>query len=166
MTVIYSCLLDSGFNLAAEEFLFSQRQDEILFLYVNSPCVVIGCNQSIVSECDIGFCKDQAIPIIRRISGGGAVFHDEGNINFCFISNRTQGNFSLGSEFLLPIIHVLNDLKIKVTLGKRKDLWLPGEYKISGTASHISKTRELHHGTLLYDTNLEMHLFQKKKMRM
>jgi lipoate-protein ligase A len=156
MTVIYSCLFDSGFNLAAEEFLFSQRQDEILFLYVNNPSVVIGCNQSIVSECDIDFCKEQAIPIFRRISGGGAVFHDEGNFNFCFISTRKQGNSSLGIEFLKPVLQVLKDLKIEVTLGKRKDLWLPGEFKISGTASHINKTRELHHGTLLYDSSLEM----------
>jgi len=66
-----------------------------------------------------------------------AVFYDEENIIFWFISNRTQGNFSLKSEFLLPIIHVLNDLKIEVTLGKRKDLWLPGECKISGITSHM-----------------------------
>ncbi|HEY5593001.1 MAG TPA: biotin/lipoate A/B protein ligase family protein [Paludibacter sp.] len=154
MKMIFSSLQDPGFNLAAEEYLFSQRWDEILFLYINNPCVVIGCNQSAVLECDVSFCQDHAISIYRRMSGGGAVFHDTGNLNFCFISNRTQGYSPLGSEFLLPIIHILNDLEIDVSAGKRKDLWLPGDYKISGTASRVSSTRELHHGTLLYDTDL------------
>ncbi|HEY5500015.1 MAG TPA: lipoate--protein ligase family protein [Bacteroidales bacterium] len=154
MKIIFSNLQDPGFNLAAEEYLFSQRQDEMLFVYVNNPCIVIGCNQSAVLECDVSFCKDHAISIFRRMSGGGAVFHDTGNLNFCFISNRTQGNSPLGGEFLLPIIHVLKELEIEVIPGKRKDLWLPGGYKISGTASRVSSTRELHHGTLLYDTDL------------
>ena len=154
MRMIFSNLQDPGFNLAAEEYLFSQRQDEILFIYVNNPCVVIGCNQSAVLECDVSFCRDHNISIFRRMSGGGAVFHDTGNLNFCFISNRTQGKSPLGSEFLLPIIHVLKDLGVDVLSGKRKDLWLPGGYKISGTASRVSSTRELHHGTLLYDTDL------------
>jgi lipoate-protein ligase A len=156
MTIIYSTSNSPAFNLATEEFLFSEHHDDLLFLYVNQPSVIIGCNQAIRNEVDLEFCLQNGIQIVRRMSGGGAVYHDEGNINFCFISNRTQGNSSLDSEFLLPIIHVLNDLKIEVTPGKRKDLWLPGEYKISGTASHISKTRELHHGTILYDTDLEM----------
>jgi len=154
MKIIFSSLHNPGFNLAAEEYLFSQRQDEMLFLYVNNPCVVIGCNQSAVLECDVTFCKDHDISILRRMSGGGAVFHDTGNLNFCFISNRTQGQSPLGSEFLLPIIHVLKDLGIEVFSGKRKDLWLPGGYKISGTASRVTSSRELHHGTLLYDTEL------------
>jgi len=154
MKIIFSNLQDPGFNLAAEEYIFSQQQDEMLFIYVNNPCVVIGCNQSAVLECDVKFCKDHDISILRRMSGGGAVFHDTGNLNFCFISNRTQGQSPLGSEFLLPIIHVLKDLGIEVFSGKRKDLWLDGGYKISGTASRVTSSRELHHGTLLYDTDL------------
>jgi len=156
MTIIFSTSKSPTFNLATEEFLFSERHDDILFLYVNKPSVIIGSNQAIRNEVDLEFCMQNEIRIVRRMSGGGAVYHDEGNINFCFISNRIYGNFPMESEFLLPIIHVLNDFKIEVTLGKRKDLWSTGEYKISGTASHISKTRELHHGTLLYDTNLEL----------
>ena len=156
MTIIFSTSKSPTFNLATEEFLFSERHDDILFLYVNKPSVIIGSNQAIRNEVDLEFCMQNEIRIVRRMSGGGAVYHDEGNINFCFIFNRIYGNFPMESEFLLPIIHVLNDFKIEVTLGKRKDLWSTGEYKISGTASHISKTRELHHGTLLYDTNLEL----------
>ena len=150
MIIISSTSKSPTFNLATEEFLFFERHDDILFLYVNKPSVIIGSNQAIRNEVDLEFCMQNEIRIVRRMSGGGAVYHDEGNINFCFISSRIQGNSSMGSDFLLPIIHVLNDFKIEVTLGKRKDLWSTGEYKISGTASHISKTRELHHGTQLH----------------
>lgn len=94
------------------------------------------------------------IPVFRRISGGGTVFQDRGNLNYCFISNRIQGNSPLSVDFLKPIVTILSDLQIEVKIGKRKDLWLPGGHKISGTASHVGKSRELHHGTLLYDSDL------------
>lgn len=155
MVIIQSNSQSTGFNLAAEEYLFSRREDEILFLYVNSPSVVIGSNQAILAEVDMDYCTANNITIFRRMSGGGAVFHDEGNLNYCFISNRKVGESALGSDFLLPIISVLKDLSVDVEIGKRKDLWLPEGYKVSGTASHVGKTRELHHGTLLYDANLE-----------
>jgi len=156
MKIIYSTSNLPTFNLAAEEFLFSERQDDLLFLYVNKPSVIIGCNQAIRNEVDLEFCQENNIQIVRRMSGGGAVFHDLGNLNFCFISNKTEEKSSLNDEFLQPIENILNDLGVPVKIGKRKDLWLEGKYKISGTASHISKNRELHHGTLLYDTNLKM----------
>jgi lipoate-protein ligase A len=88
------------------------------------------------------------------MSGGGTVFHDLGNLNFCFISIKKTGESALGSEFLQPIIWALNELFVETKIGKRKDIWLPDEHKISGTASHVGKTRELHHGTLLYDSDL------------
>lgn len=155
MQIIRSCSNLPGFNLAAEECLFSQRQDEILFLYINRPCIVIGCNQAMSSEIDPDYCSEQSISLFRRMSGGGAVYHDEGNLNYCFIKNRVPGKFPLSSEFLQSIIQVLMELYIPVSIGKRNDIWLPGGYKISGTASHVGKFRELHHGTLLYDSNLE-----------
>jgi lipoate-protein ligase A len=89
------------------------------------------------------------------MSGGGAVYHDEGNLNYCFIKNRVPGKFPLNSEFLQSIVQVMIELYIPVSVGKRNDIWLPGGYKISGTASHVGKYRELHHGTLLYDSNLD-----------
>lgn len=155
MQIIRSSSTTPGFNLAAEEYIFSQRQDEILFLYVNSPCVVIGCNQALLSEADTDYCSAYHISLFRRMSGGGAVYHDEGNLNYCFVKNRIPGKFPLGAEFLHPIVEILETLEISVQLGARKDLWLPDGYKISGTASHVGKFRELHHGTLLYDSDLE-----------
>ena len=154
MIIIQSTSHSPTFNLAAEEFLFSERQDEILFLYVNEPSVIIGSNQAILNEVDFDFCSENNIQVVRRLSGGGAVYHDEGNINYCFIKNKIQGEFPLGGEFLQPIVQILSELLIDVQIGKRKDLWLPGRHKISGTASHVGKTRELHHGTLLYDSDL------------
>ena len=156
MQIIHSTFNSPTFNLAAEEYLFFERQDDLLFLYVNEPSVVIGCNQAIRNEVDLKFCEQNEIQVVRRMSGGGAVFHDLGNLNFCFISNKTEGKSALNDDFLKPIVDVLTDLGVPVAVGKRKDLWLQSEYKISGTASHVAKNRELHHGTLLYDTTLEM----------
>ena len=91
---------------------------------------------------------------MRRLSGGGAVYHDNGNLNFSFIRNREKSKFPLGTDFLKPVVKLLNGIGIPVETGKRKDLWLDG-FKVSGTASHIGKDRVMHHGTLLYDTNIE-----------
>lgn len=154
MTILQSLSNSPTFNLSAEEYLFSQRCDELIFLYVNEPCVIIGSNQVLENEVDVEFCKENDIQVLRRISGGGAVYHDTGNLNYCFISNRVTGRMSLDTEFLNPIIAILTELHIDVHQGIRKDLWLPLDSKISGTASHVSKTRELHHGTLLYDSDL------------
>lgn len=156
MQIIHSISTSPTFNLAAEEYLFSEWQDDLLFLYVNEPSVIIGCNQAIRNEVDLDFCQENDIQIVRRMSGGGAVYHDKGNLNFCFISAKTEGKSSLNDDFLQPIVEILKDLEIPVQIGKRKDLWLQNEYKITGTASHVAKNRELHHGTLLYDANLEM----------
>jgi lipoate-protein ligase A len=155
MRFILSRSTNPGFNLAAEEFLFLRQSEETLFLYVNEPCVVVGCNQSMLAEADTAYCATEKIGLYRRLSGGGAVFHDLGNLNYCFVKNRIPGQSPLGAAFLEPVVNVLRSMEIPVEVGSRKDLWLPGGFKISGTASHVGKTKELHHGTLLYDTSLE-----------
>lgn len=142
-----------SFNLAAEEYLFSKQGEDFLLLYVNQPSVIIGSNQAVLNEIDQDFCIEHDIRIIRRLSGGGAVYHDTGNLNFSFIHGKTGE--PLSARFLDPVVEVLRALDISVEVRKRKDLWLEG-YKISGTASHLSKGRELHHGTLLYDTDIEL----------
>jgi len=156
MQILFSQSNSPTLNLASEEYLFSERTDDLLFLYVNEPSVIIGCNQAIRNEVDLDFCLKNDIQIVRRMSGGGAVFHDFGNLNFCFISNKINGESSLNNDFLQPIVAVLNEQRVPVTIGKRKDLWLENNYKITGTASHVGKSRELHHGTLLYNTNIDM----------
>lgn len=155
MQIIRSTSASPTFNLATEEYLFSKRQEEFLFFYVNSPSVIVGCNQAIANEVNFPFCAENNIQIVRRMSGGGTVYHDSGNLNYCFITNQDNGKSALNPDFLDPIVKVLHDISIPVEIGKRKDLWLPNAFKISGTASHVSRLRELHHGTLLYDSNLD-----------
>lgn len=152
MKCIFSPSAIPAFNLAAEEYLFS-TPGEYLLLYVNTTSIIIGYNQAVVNEVDLDFCIENDIRIIRRLSGGGAVYHDSGNLNYSFISDKKEA--PLSADFLLPVVYVLQQLDIPAGIGKRKDLWLPGGYKISGTASHVSKGRVLHHGTLLYESNLE-----------
>ncbi|MCE5177922.1 MAG: lipoate--protein ligase family protein [Porphyromonadaceae bacterium] len=153
MNIVMSPSSTPSFNLAAEEYLFSRKGEDFLLLYVNEPSVIIGSNQAVRNEVDPDFCIEHDIRIIRRLSGGGAVYHDRGNLNYTFIQDSTGA--PLSARFLEPVVTVLHKLDIPVEIGKRKDLWLEG-YKISGTASHVSRGRELHHGTLLYDTDLEM----------
>lgn len=153
MNIIVSPSTTPAFNLAAEEHLFSRKGENFLWLYVNEPSVIIGSNQAVMNEVDPDFCIEHDIRIIRRMSGGGAVYHDEGNLNYSFIHDSTGA--PLSTRFLEPVVVVLHKLGIPVVIGKRKDLWLEGR-KISGTASHISRGRELHHGTLLYDADLEV----------
>lgn len=142
-----------SFNLAAEEYLFSRQGEDFLLLYVNESSVIIGSNQAVLNEVDPDFCIEHDIRIVRRLSGGGAVYHDTGNLNFSFIHGKTGE--PLSARFLDPVVEALRALDISVEVRKRKDLWLD-EHKISGTASHLSKGRELHHGTLLYDTDLTL----------
>ena len=155
MQIIHSTSNSPSFNLAAEEYLFNSQTDDLLILYVNEPSVIIGNNQVVQNEVDVEFCVENNVEILRRMSGGGAVYHDLGNLNYCFIANRVEGKSALNADFLQPIVDILHTLSVPVTIGVRKDLWLPGGFKVSGTASHVNKKRELHHGTLLIDTNLD-----------
>lgn len=155
MKLLFSEYTTAAENLAYEEFLFNTCEEELLLLYINQPSVIIGSNQVVENEVNVDYCKANNIKIIRRISGGGAVYHDTGNLNYSFIFNRDKNISPLADDFLIPVIHVLQQLEIPVKIGKRKDLYLPGEFKISGTASHINKNKELHHGTLLFNTDLD-----------
>ena len=155
MTLIQSLSNSPTYNLAFEEYLFTEFQTDFLLFYVNEPCVIIGANQAVQNEVNIDYCRTNDIKIIRRKSGGGAVYHDFGNLNFSFISSIKADKSALSDAFLQPIVEILNSLHVPVEIGKRKDLWLPDGFKVSGTASQIRKNRELHHGTLLIKTDLE-----------
>ncbi len=152
MKVVVSSSTIPSFNLAAEEYLFTRKGEDFFFLYCNDPSVIIGSNQAVVNEVDQDWCIEHEIRIIRRMSGGGAVYHDQGNLNYSLLYDKSEA--PLSGRFLEPVVAVLQALSVPVEVGKRKDLWLNGK-KISGTASHVSLQRELHHGTLLYDSDLE-----------
>ena len=147
---------DAAFHLALEELLFSQSDQEYLLVYRNTPSVIIGQNQVAQNEVNIDFCHRNNIGIFRRISGGGAVYHDLHNINYAFIVHKSSSFSGMNGVFLKPVIQTLQQLNIPAFVGDRKQLLLPGNFKISGTASHVKGMRELHHGTLLYNTQLDM----------
>ena len=153
--IIVSNNNSSAFNLAAEKYLFYENKEDILFLYVNDNSVIVGANQVLSNEVNLDFCKKNNISVQRRMSGGGAVFHDFGNLNYCFIKCLESDKNPLNNDFLQPIIDVMKTFSVPLTIGKRHDLWLPNGFKVGGTASLVRKKRILQHGTLLFDTDLE-----------
>lgn len=146
---------DPFFNLAIEEYLLKSNDNEYLILGVNSPCIVIGKHQSAHREVNTKFVFENKIPVIRRISGGGTVFHDKGNLNFTFIRQSETGKQVDFPKYTQPVIDFLFFLGIEAKFEGKNDLKIDG-FKISGNAEHIHRNRVLHHGTLLFSASLEM----------
>jgi lipoate-protein ligase A len=143
-------------NLAFEEYFLKSKDlgDEILMLWQNEPAVVIGRFQNIWGEVNLPYAEVHHIAVIRRISGGGTVYHDLGNLCFTFIVPRIVPEKLDLSQYSRRIQKALGQLGIPVELTQRNDLLLDGK-KICGNAMSIQKGRLLFHGTLLYDANLE-----------
>ena len=140
-------------NGLLEEHLLTERPlGDVLLFYINRPSVIVGRNQRIEAEVDTDYCLRHGIEIVRRLSGGGTVYHDYGNINYAFIVDKDERPV-LDRDFATPIIDALRPLGVEAVSGERKEL-LVGGYKISGTASHVARTRILFHGTLLHRTDL------------
>jgi len=145
---------DPFFNLAVDESLLRNTKEDYLILGINSPSVVIGKHQVAHRETDTKFITENKIPVIRRISGGGAVYHDPGNLNFSFILQSTHGKQVDFRKYTLPVIEFLKSEGIKVDFEGKSDLKVNG-LKISGNAEHVYRERVLHHGTLLFESRLE-----------
>lgn len=146
---------DPFFNIAVDEYLLKNRQEDFLVLSVNTPSVIIGKHQVAHREADTLFVGENNIPVIRRISGGGAVFHDEGNLNFSFILQSKQGSQVDFRKYTLPVIEFLSTLGVDAKFEGKNDLKVDG-LKISGNAEHVYRQRVLHHGTLLFDSKLDL----------
>ena len=146
---------DPFFNLAIEEFLLKNSKEEYLILGVNNPSVIIGKHQSGHREVNTKFVYENHIPVIRRISGGGTVFHDNGNLNFSFIRQSESGKQVDFRKYTQPVIDFLVSIGVEVKFAGKNDLKVDG-YKISGNAEHIHRNRVLHHGTLLFNSSLDM----------
>ena len=145
---------DPFFNLAAEEYLLREVAEPVLRLWRNTPCVVIGRHQIPCLEVNLVEAHNRNVPILRRLSGGGAVYHDLGNINFTLITPLEKGQGIDFDRMLAPIVSALNALGIAAVHVGRGDVRVDG-LKISGNAAYIWKNRLLHHGTLLWDANLD-----------
>lgn len=144
---------DPYFNLAAEEYVLREFNDDCFMLWLNKPSVIVGKHQNTLAEINYDYIIKHDIKVVRRISGGGTVFQDLGNINFTFIKNGEPGKLVDFRKFTQPIIDVLAKLGIEARFEGRNDLTIGGR-KFSGNAEHVFKNRVLHHGTLLYDAKI------------
>ena len=153
MRFIHNIRTNPAFNLAAEEWLLRNTDTDIFMLWRNEPAVIVGRNQNTVSEIDEDFVRERGISVIRRLTGGGAVFHDLGNVNFTFIQLGKQSRHLDFHRFTAPIMEALQAMGVNCQFEGRNDLVIDGQ-KFSGNAQLLEKDRVLHHGTLLFSAQM------------
>ncbi|SDJ97469.1 lipoate--protein ligase [Natronincola ferrireducens] len=147
---------DPHFNLALEEYAlkYLNPEENYVILWQNEPSVIIGRNQNTIEEINTTYVKEKGINVVRRLSGGGAVYHDFGNLNFTFIVTiKDEGDVNNFKKFTEPVIKALAKFGIEAELSGRNDITIDGK-KFSGNAQYFYKNRLLHHGTILFDSNL------------
>ena len=148
---------DPKINLAVEEYILKHlnvdHEDYILF-YINGPSIIIGKNQNTSEEVNLKYIEENGIDVVRRLSGGGAVYHDEGNLNFSFITKDDGNSFNNYKKFTQPIVDALRNLGVEAELTGRNDIQV-GERKISGNAQFTTRGRMFSHGTLMFNSNIE-----------
>ena len=140
-------------NAATEEFLLKQRTEDFFMLWQNDNAIVVGKHQNALAEINANYTRQQETAVVRRLSGGGTVFHDLGNINYSFILNGTQGKLVDFKRYTADILAAIRALQVDAQLNQRNDLVI-GKQKISGNAEHLYKNKVLHHGTLLFSSDL------------
>lgn len=146
---------DVYFNLAMEEYVFEKfKEYEVFMLWINEPSVVIGKHQNLIEEVNMKYCFENNIKIARRLSGGGTVVHDFGNLNYTYITNTTGDTALDFKEFLKPMYNALLNLNIDAHISPRNDFRVL-EKKICGHSQFMRKKRVLHHGCILFDSNLD-----------
>ena len=145
---------DPHFNIALEEFVLKQSDKDIFMLWENSPSLIVGKHQNPYQEVEPACLLAGEIPVIRRISGGGTVFHGDGNLNYTFITSSKNGDDKINfGKYTRPIIQFLNDAGVPAEMTGKSNLTVNG-LKFSGNAAHVFKNRSIHHGTLLFDADL------------
>lgn len=141
------------FNLAAEEYFLKKDNESKLILWQNDKTIVIGRNQNTFAEINVSRAESLGLKIVRRMSGGGAVYHDMGNLNYTFITENSGDDFLNFKKFSQPVIDALATVGVTATLSGRNDILIDNK-KISGNAQYVYKDMLLHHGTLLFNTDL------------
>lgn len=142
-------------NIASERYFLDYVDEDIFYLYVNAPCIVIGRHQNAYAEINQAYVQAHGIDVVRRESGGGAVYHDQGNLNYGFIvQNQHKEIAEIFQAFTKPILSVLNRLGAEAYFSGRNDLLIEGK-KFSGNAQYHTQNKVLLHGTLLFSSELE-----------
>lgn len=152
MLLINNTSTNAYFNLAMEEYFLKNATEDAFILWRNENSIIVGKNQNTLSEINYDYVKENNIKVVRRQSGGGAVFHDLGNINFTFISCNNN-SFSDFKRFTMPIIEALENLNIHAEFSGRNDLLINNK-KFSGNAQYNYKNKVMHHGTLLFSSQI------------
>ncbi len=144
---------DPYFNLASEQYLLDNETDEVFMLWRNAKAVIIGKNQNAYAEINKPFVDEHGIKVVRRLTGGGAVFHDLGNVNFTYIVARKDCPSLDFERFSRPVIDALRDIGVEAVLSGRNDITVGGR-KISGNAQCVYNNKVMHHGTLLFSADM------------
>ncbi|MBU3145337.1 lipoate--protein ligase [Clostridium sp. CF012] len=144
------------FNLALEEyFLKAFKGEEYFILWQNEPAIIIGRNQNTIEEINKEYVEENNIKVVRRLSGGGAVYHDLGNLNFTFIVKASKDNINNFKKFTDSIVASLEKIGVKAEFTGRNDITIEGK-KFSGNSQYYFKDRLLHHGTILFNSDLSV----------
>lgn len=155
MKFFYNPSGDAPFNLALEELIASRIEDDVFMLWRNRSAVIIGRNQNTAAEVDSAYAKANGIQIVRRMTGGGAVYHDFGNINYTICASGRQLEESAFSRNAACVVEALRRMGVAAEFSGRNDIIVDGK-KISGSAKTVLSSRTLFHGTLLFDTDLSV----------
>lgn len=149
-------ITDPRINLAIEEYAlkYLDIDESYLLFYINQPSIIIGKNQNTIEEINSDYVEENDIIVVRRLSGGGAVYHDLGNLNYSFITKDDGESFHNYKKFTEPVVEALKELGVNAELSGRNDL-VVGERKISGNAQFATKGRMFSHGTLMLSSEIE-----------
>ncbi|MGJ1430642.1 lipoate--protein ligase [Sphingobacterium spiritivorum] len=156
MLIIDSPSTNAYFNIASEEYLlYKYPKEDIFLLYVNAPSIIVGKFQNTLAEINLDYVREQHIKVVRRMSGGGTVYHDTGNLNFSFHTLLGSNDFMDFSQFTQPVIAVLNKMNVPAKLEGRNDLLVDGK-KFSGNAKLSKNGKIIQHGTILINSQMNV----------
>lgn len=150
-------ITDPRINLAIEEYLLKNmdiEKDDFLFFYINQPSIIIGKNQNTIEEINTDYVENNDIIVVRRLSGGGAVYHDLNNLNFSFLTKDDGDSFHNYKKFTQPVVDALAKLGVQAELSGRNDILAEGK-KVSGNAQYATRGRMFSHGTLMFKTDVD-----------
>lgn len=150
-------ITDPRINLAIEEYVLKNMdidKDDFLLFYINQPSIIIGKNQNTIEEINTDYVDANGILVVRRLSGGGAVYHDLNNLNFSFLTKDDGDSFMNYKKFTQPVVDALGKMGISAELSGRNDIMAEGK-KVSGNAQFVTKGRMFSHGTLLFKTDID-----------